>query len=136
MLPLRSMAFASLFGLAILSGCSSDDGIFGSGDRDRDDDAVTAGDVERSAGAAKKLPADARVVDVGRGTSLSYEARDSGAIHLFDDTANTVVFSKRVTDGDRITVDPDKNRIEINNRQESDIDLASDHRFRLYFQPR
>jgi hypothetical protein len=136
MLNWRSMMFAGLFGLAMVAGCSSDDW-GGSSKSDRDDDARTArGDVDRASGAAKKLPTDARVVDEGRDTTLRYEAREAGTVHLFDDSANMVVFSKKVKDGDRITVDPDKNRIEVNGAKEASIDLKSTDRFQLYFQPR
>src|SRR6185503_11579563 len=102
--------------------------------RDRNDDVVLSGDrdVDRAASTANKVPKDARVVDSGSG-SMSYTARDDGSVYLYDEDARTVVWDARLRSDDRVTVDPDKNRIEVNGRSPTSIDLKSDHNFRLYF---
>jgi hypothetical protein len=63
---------------------------------------------------------------------MSYTARDSGEVYVYDASARTVIWSGHVRDGDRVTVNPDKNRIAVNGREEADIDLKSNHRFELY----
>lgn len=131
-----SICGASLAALLALgtAGCSSsdrDDRI--SRDRDRYDDPILSGErVERDSDASRKLPRDANIVDEGRG-SLRYNVRDRGIVYVYDVDAATVVWNDKVDDGDRVSVDPDKNKIEINGREATKIDLKSDHRFRIYF---
>jgi hypothetical protein len=134
----KSVSFAGLLGLSLLAGCSS------SHDKDhhtsrstRSDDVVLSGerrgDVDRDPSAARKVPRDAQVVDEGRDSTLRYSARDDGTVYLVDSSASTVVWSGNVRDSDRVTVDPGKNRIEINGKEQSTIDLKSSDRFQLYF---
>jgi hypothetical protein len=136
MTAFRNLTLAGVLGLGLLAaGCSAFDNDSRS-DRDRYDDRYdnsrVSRDVERDSGAARNLPRDARVVDEVRGGRLNYSARDSGQVYLYDATAGTLVWDGRVRDGDRVTVNPDKNRIEINGKEQADIDLKSNHRFELY----
>ncbi len=147
MTTLRNLSLAGVLGLTVLTaGCSllegdssrSDrdrdrdrDGVILSSDRDRDRDRDR--NVERESGASRGVPRDARVVDEGRGGTLSYSTRDEGTVYLVDETAGAVVWDQRVRDGDRITVDPDKNAIEVNGRSATKLDLKSNNRFALYF---
>jgi hypothetical protein len=134
----RNIMLAGVLGLGLgLSGCSAFDNDHdrdhhSSRDYDRYDNTRTSGDVERAAGAATHLPRDARMVDEVKGGKLSFVARDSGEAYVYDANARTVVWSGHVRDGDRLTVNPDKNRIEINGRDQADIDLKSNHRFEVY----
>ena len=136
MATLRNLSFAGLLGLGLVAGCSSDDH---HASRDRDNgDVVLSGErrgepVDVDAHTARKLPRDARVVDEGAGNSLSYSARGDGEVYLNDRSADTVVWDSKVRDGDRITIDPGRNRIEINGREQTKIDLKSSDRFQLYF---
>lgn len=139
---MASSRFASLCGIFLASllslgtiGCSSlDDDDRISRDRDRYDDPVLSGGrVDRDSDASRHLPRDARIVDEGRDTTLRYVARDRGTVYVYDVDAGTVVWNDTVRDGDRVHVDPDKNRIEVNGREATKIDLKSDHRFRIYF---
>jgi hypothetical protein len=132
MTAFRNLTLAGALGLSLLAaGCSAFDNDHHSS-RDSRDDARVSRDVERESGAARSLPRDARVVDEVRGGRMSYAARDSGTVYLYDATARTIVWDGRVRDGDRVTVNPDKNRIEINGKEQADIDLKSNHRFELY----
>jgi hypothetical protein len=81
---------------------------------------------------ANKVPKDARVVDSGS-DRLSYTANNDGSVYLYDEDARTVVWDQKVRDGDRVSIDPDNNRLELNGRSQSRLDLNSNHRFRLYF---
>ena len=128
--------FAAILGVGLLaaaSGCSS----FGGSDEKKDrNDRVSRGsdaDVERAPGSKGKLPRDASRVDEGRDTTLRYDARDRGMVYLVDRTADVVIWSGDVRDGDRVAIDPAKNKIEINGREQARIDLKGDHKFELYF---
>ena len=142
-----ALGLAALMGLTTISGCSAlgigdddndDDIRVSRRDRDSDrydrDDAVLSGDrdVDVAGSTATKVPKDARVVDSGSG-SLSYTARDDGSVYLYDEDARTVVWDARVREGDRVNVGADDNRIEVNGRSATNIDLKSEHNFRLYF---
>lgn len=139
MTAIRNLTLAGALGLGLLAGCSAFDNDHDhhssrSSDRydDRYDRSRSSGDVERASGTSRNLPRDARMVDEVRGGRLAYTARDSGTVALYDATARTVVWDGNVRDGDRVTVNPDKNRIEINGKEQADIDLKSNHRFELY----
>ena len=152
MTTFHKITFASVLGLSLLAGgCNAfnDD----RSDRDRyddrydtrssrssrdryDDGRVSRGDVEREAGAARALPRDARLVDEVRSGRMSYTARDRGTVYLYDATARRIIWDGRVDDGARVSVIPDKNRIEVNGREQADIDLKSNNRFELYFSDR
>jgi hypothetical protein len=143
MTAFRNLTLAGVLGLGLLAGgCSAfdnDNDHHSSRSSDRYDDRYdsgrvsrSGGDVERASGTSRSLPRDARMVDEVRGGRMNYTARDSGEISLYDATARTVVWDGRVRDGDRVTVNPDKNRIEINGKEQADIDLKSNHRFELY----
>lgn len=154
----KTFGLAAVLGLATLTGCSAFEGDSNDDDdfrvsRDRDEDVILSGDryddryrdrdrdrdrdrydpdVDIAPSTANKVPRDARVVDSGS-NSLSYTAREDGSVYLYDEDARAVVFDARLRDGDRVSVDPDANRIEVNGRQQGRIDLKSDHNFRLYF---
>jgi len=138
MTALRNLTLAGALGLSLLAvGCTDTDHHEHHASRDYDhyaryDTSRASGDVERAVGTSRSLPRDARMVDEVRSGRMSYTARDSGAVSLYDATARTVVWDGHVRDGDRVTVNPDKNRIEINGKEQADIDLKSNHRFELY----
>ena len=141
MTTFRHLILAGVLGAGLFAGgCSafdndhdSDRDSRSSRDYDRYDDARSSRDVDRASGTASKLPRDARMVDEVRGGRLSYTARYDGEVYLYDATARRVIWDGRVRDGDRITVDPDKNRIALNGKEQADIDLKSNDRFELYF---
>lgn len=142
MTRIRTLSFAALLGLSTLAGCSAFNGDNNDrSDRDRRDSrdyerSRTAGDVQRDSGTSNRVPRDARVVDEGKGgqgRSLAYTADRSGTVYLEDTSAGTVVWDQRVRDGDRITVTPGANRIEVNGREAANIDLKKNDRFQLWF---
>ena len=142
----KSLSLAAVLGIAALGGCESLTG-GDSSDRDRDGDVTVSRDrtgdryddryrdrepVDRAPSTANKVPKDARVVDSGS-DRLSYTANNDGSAYLYDEDARTVVWDQKLRDGDRVSIDPDNNRVEVNGRSESRLDLNSNHRFRLYF---
>jgi hypothetical protein len=134
---------AGVVGLGLFAGgCSAFDndhdrdrssGSSRSSDRYDDSRASRSGDVDRASGTSRSLPRDARLVDEVRSGRMGYTARDSGEVYLYDATARRLIWDGRVRDGDRVTINPDKNRIEINGKEQADIDLKSNDRFELYF---
>jgi hypothetical protein len=137
MATLRNLSFLGMLGLGVLAGCSSSDK---HSSRDRNGDVVLSSErrgepVDVDPHTARKVPHEARVVDEGRGGTISYAARGDGEVYLTDASAQTVIWDAKARDGDRITVDPNRNRIEINGREQTNIDLKSGDRFQLYFLP-
>ena len=135
MSTLRNLSLTAVLGAALLAGAGCS--MFGGDDdkKDRRDDRVSRSDrsdVERAPGSKGKLPSDARRVDEGRDTTLRYDVRDRGTVYLVDRTADVVVWSSDVRDGDRVNIDPAKNKIEVNGREQARIDLKGDHKFELY----
>ena len=138
MTTLRNLSLAGMLGLGLLAtGCgSSDHHSTSSSSERRDRDATVSGErVDVDPHTARKVPRDARVVDEGRGSTISYSARGDGEVYLVDSSAGTVIWDSKTRDGDRITVDPGRNRIEINGREQTKIDLKSNDRFQLYYLP-
>lgn len=137
MTTLRNLSLAGILGLGFLaSGCGSSDHHSISSSERRDRDATLSGErVEVDPHTSRRVPRDARVVDEGRGSTLSYSARGDGEVYLTDASASAVIWDSKVRDGDRINVDPSRNRIEINGREQTKIDLKSNDRFQLYFLP-
>ena len=89
--------------------------------------------VEVDQGTSFGVPRSARPVDETHGGRLDYAVRDDGRVYLADYSARTVIWDGSVRRGDRIYVNPDKNRIELNGKKQADIDLKSNHRFVLFF---
>ena len=128
----RNVLLTGALGLSLVAAVGCTDSDHHHSYNDRYEGSRVSGDVERASGAATRLPRDARMVDEVKGGRLSFVARDNGEAYLYDANARTIVWSGHVRDGDRVTVNPDKNRIEVNGREQADIDLKSNHRFEVY----
>ena len=89
--------------------------------------------VEVDPGTSYGVPHSARPVDETHGGRLDFAVPESGRVYLADDTARTVIWDGSVHRGDRVYVNPDKNRIELNGKKQAEIDLKSNHRFVLFF---
>lgn len=146
----KTLSLATILSLTTLAGCSS---LYG--DRDDDDDRrdrVTRSDryddryddtrlggdrIDARDLRISGVPRDARVVDESRGAgdTLNYTVRDRGKAYLADLTKGSVVWDKSLRDGDRVSVDPDHNRIAVNGKEDVDIDLKGNNRFALFFEP-
>lgn len=114
----------ALFALLLipLTGCTHDNRTY-----DR------RGGVEVDQGTSFGVPRSARPVDETHGGRLDYSVPDDGRVYLADDSARSVIWDGRVRRGDRVYINPDKNRIELNGKKQADIDLKSNHRFVLFF---
>ena len=73
-------------------------------------------------------------VQVADGTTRqSYTADHSVHVYVYDATSDRLVYQDRVRNGDRLTVDPNNNRLELNGQRAVNRDLATGHRYRIYF---
>jgi hypothetical protein len=78
------------------------------------------------------VPEGSVQVDEGKGR-LDYTAKRSGTVYVYDVTQDRLVYQTPVRDGDRVSIDPDANRLELNGRQDVDRNLRRDDRHRIYF---
>src|SRR5690242_2640604 len=101
MATIRNLALSGLIGLGILAGCSSSDDRHVSRERRSSEPVLSGERVEVDPHTSNKVPRDARVVDEGRGSTLSYTARGDGEVYLADASARTVIWDGKVRDGDR-----------------------------------
>lgn len=143
MTAFRTLSLVAVLATATLGGCS----MFGSDDdhhsrddsrsSDRYDDTRRSSDRydSRDVRDIRGVPRNARLVDETRGGTLSWSARDSGHVYVADLSKGAVIWDKKVRDGDRVSVDPDKNRISLNGHDDTDMDLKSNNRFGLFFDP-
>jgi len=81
------------------------------------------------------IPAGAEEVEAGRG-ELRYSAQRDGKVWVYDAETDKMVYTGPIRDGDRITVDPDRNQIVVGGQTVSEQPLISDHKYRIYFKRR
>jgi len=127
----RSFHFTSLLAgalaLVLAGGCE----LFNSDkDNDRDRDDRDRG--QETVGRSVDVPRSARVEAEGKGV-LEFRARDDGTVYLYDAEDHRVVDTQRVRDGDRYTVDLDKDNAQLNGRTVFDRNLERTHEHRIYF---
>lgn len=122
---LRSSLLFALIGLALITqigaSCTNTDT---TGDRDNRDDL----------GNTNSIPRDARKVAEGAG-QLAFAARSDGRVYLYDIDDRVVIDNRALRRDERYSVDPDQNRILIDDRRVSDQDLKRKHNHRIYFLP-
>jgi len=144
MTSLRNLSLIGLIAFgAALAGCTSSDDHGGRVSRidptdhyDRYDDSRTSSDrLDARPLDIRGLSRDARLVEETRrpGDTMSFTARDPGRAYLVDVTKGDVVWDKSIRDGDRVSIDPDHNKIAVNGHDDVKIDLKSNNRFQLYF---
>jgi hypothetical protein len=78
------------------------------------------------------VPEGSVQVDEGKGR-MEYTAKSPGTVYVYDVTQDRLVYETKVRDGDRVTVDPEANRLEVNGKQDVNRDLQRDDRHRIYF---
>jgi hypothetical protein len=78
------------------------------------------------------IPRDARKVAEGSG-ALSYVARADGRVYLYDINDRVVIDNRTMRRDERYSVNPDQNRIQIDNKKVSDQDLKRKHDHRIYY---
>jgi len=81
------------------------------------------------------IPYDARRVSEGAG-QLQFRAGSTGRIWVYDVRNRKVIYSNELLDGDYLTLSTADDRVYINDRTVSKIDLKDDRIHRLYFDGR
>ena len=118
----QSIAFSSLLAAMLITlvgaGCAAMDS-----NRDRDE-----------INGSSTIPREARKVADGNG-QLSYTCQSDGRVYLYDMTNRLVVDNRTLRRGERYSVNPDRNRIDVNGKRVSDRDLKSEHNHHIYFLP-
>ncbi len=139
----RFVSCMALGGLlaALVAGCSTDkNNRHRSRDRidsrDRVDTRDRVDSRDRSLPSDAELPRTADRVKSSRGENMSYTADRDGRVYVYDRDKGSVVYSGSINRDERITVRPDRNRIDIEGKSVSDKDLTSDHEFEIYFDRR
>jgi hypothetical protein len=142
----RSFIAVALGATLLTVGCSSSDDhadrhrttSSDRSDRHYDDTRLSGDRYDARTLEIRGLSRDARIVEETRrpGDTLNFTPRDSGRVYLVDVTKSEVVWDKNIRDGDRVFVDPDHNKIAVNGRDDVKIDLKSNNRFQLYFDPK
>src|SRR5678815_1494683 len=79
------------------------------------------------------IPSDARLVSEGN-RILSYQFEQPGTVYIYDRDTERMVYSGKVERGDAVRVDPEKNRITLNDRIVRDEDLRSNDTRRIFFE--
>lgn len=92
----------------------------GGGDRERYDD--------RSG-----LPENAELIRETRGQRVEFVPNRSGDYFLYYPNDRRIITGGRLLDGEKLVVDPDKNRVYVEGRTVFDGDLKSDRTYRIYF---
>jgi hypothetical protein len=79
------------------------------------------------------VPDSAQMVAEGTG-ELSYRANDDGRIWIYDADTQQVVAAKRVREGQKFTLNPEKNSAMLDSQKVLSTDLKRNDQHRLYFE--
>lgn len=126
----RVLTAGSLAGAMVLgAGC----GAF-----DRDDDDRSGGEVISGGGATDArptgVPSSAQVVDSGGG-DLGYTASTAGVAYIVDQTAGRTIVSRQMASGQRLTVEPGRDRVSIDGRAIYEQNLEKNNRHAVWWVP-
>jgi deoxycytidine triphosphate deaminase len=66
-------------------------------------------------------------------SSYGYDIRVGSVFKIFTNVNSEIVDPKNFSEKSFVTVDPQRNRIEINGREQANIDLKNQNRFQLYY---
>jgi hypothetical protein len=78
------------------------------------------------------VPAGSVQVDESRG-EMNYQADHTGEAYVYDATDDRLVYERPITQGDRLIVDPQANRITLNDSSTGNHKLDPNHVYRIYF---
>ena len=89
-----------------------------------------------SAGCAEKhraIPASARLVAEDRAGKIDFVAPDLGEVFVEDNTSNKLLYSGKMTQGERLTVNPQKDQLTINGQVVRDQKIRDLNELRVFF---
>jgi hypothetical protein len=85
-------------------------------------------------GTIKNLPADAAPMATGRSTT-AFVATRPGEVYVADQTADRILYRRRLKTGDTMEVRSSDDLILYNSKTVTDRDLDPSHIFQIYFKP-
>lgn len=83
---------------------------------------------------AEQIPPGARLQMQGD-QQLTYTAQRDGEIYVYDSDDRTLLYSGKIEKGQSLTVDPDDDKILVDNKLVLEKDIRAGNRHRIYFQP-
>ena len=82
----------------------------------------------------KSIPDSAQLVAEDKGKS-DFVAPQDGHVYVEDRSANKLLYSGKIDQGDRLTVDPGKNRLTLNGETVRDQKIRDLNNIRVFFKP-
>jgi hypothetical protein len=82
---------------------------------------------------AEQVPAGAQLLVQGD-QQLSYSAQRDGTIYVYDANDRTLIYSGQIEKGQTIAIDPDEDRVMVDNKLVLEKDIHAGNRHRIYFQ--
>lgn len=79
------------------------------------------------------IPVGAKLVATGREGPVTFTADGPGTVYVLDDTDKKMVYRHDVVRGDRVTVVPNKDVIQLNAGTASEQKLDDNHQFQIHF---
>jgi len=91
-----------------------------------------------SAGCAsrhKAIPSSAQLVAEDKGSKAEFVAPSDGEVFVEDRSANKLLYSGKINEGERLQVDPMKDRLTINGQTVRDQKIRDLNNVRVFFRP-
>ncbi len=82
---------------------------------------------------AEQVPAGAQLLVQGD-RQLSYTAQRDGNVYVYDASDNTLLYSGLIEKGQSISIDPEEDKIMVDNKLVLEKDIHAGNRHRIYFQ--
>ena len=82
---------------------------------------------------AEQVPAGAQLLVQGD-QQLSYSAQRDGTVYVYDANDRTLLYSGQIEKGQTIAIDPDEDKVMVDNRLVLEKDIHAGNRHRIYFQ--
>ena len=82
---------------------------------------------------AEQVPAGAQLLVQGD-QQLSYSAQRDGTVYVYDANDRKLLYSGQIEKGQTIAIDPDEDKVMVDNRLVLEKDIHAGNRHRIYFQ--
>jgi hypothetical protein len=83
----------------------------------------------------KDIPPSARLMTEDRASNIDFVAPADGEVFVEDRTANKLLYSGRLNEGERLSIEPVKDRVAVNGRTVRDQKIRDLDKVRVFFQP-
>ena len=85
------------------------------------------------AGRHRDIPSSARLVAEDRAGKIDFVAPDDGEVFVEDNSANKLLYSGKINKGEHVRVDPQKDKLMINNQVVRDQKIRDLNEVRVFF---